>query len=63
MINGDFQCHTKRVIRYCMTDTIEEKIFALQAKKATYAKGVVRKLTNEEVKHARLTELKTLFDL
>ena len=46
-----------------MTDTIEEKIFALQAKKATYAKGVVQKLTNEEVKHARLTELKTLFDL
>ena len=52
-----------RVVRYCMTDTIEEKIFALQAKKATYAKGVVQKLTNEEVKHARLTELKTLFDL
>lgn len=52
-----------RVVRYRMRDSIEEKVFALQAKKATYAKGVVQKLTGDEVRQAKLTELKSLFDL
>jgi len=63
------RCHrlgqTKKVhvVRYVMKDSIEEKMLKLQAKKAALNKGALAKLSNEEMRAARLAEMVLLFNL
>jgi len=63
------RCHrlgqTKKVFvtRYVMENSLEEKILKLQSSKAALNKGALAKLSAEEVRQARLSEMTALFDL
>lgn len=52
-----------RVIRFVMAGSIEERMISLQETKAAIAKGSMEKLKPEEIRKARLFDLKSLFDL
>ena len=51
------------VVRFVHEDSVEEKILKLQESKAAINKGALSKLSEEEVKNARLKEMITLFEL
>ena len=46
-----------------MAGSIEERMIALQESKAAIAKGSMEKLKSDEVRKARIGDLKSLFDL
>jgi SNF2 family DNA or RNA helicase len=52
-----------RVLRFVMKGTIEERMVALQQMKEAIAKGCMEKLKPDEVRKARVADLKSLFDL
>lgn len=52
-----------RICRFVMKESIEERMVSLQETKATIAKGSMEKLKPEEVRKARIGDLKSLFDL
>ena len=52
-----------RVVRFVMADSIEERMVSLQEAKAAIAKGSMEKLKPEEVRKARVADLKSLFNL
>lgn len=51
------------VSRFVMGGTIEQRMLSLQEAKAALALGAVQKLKPEEARKARLSQLRTLFDL
>jgi SNF2 family DNA or RNA helicase len=46
-----------------MKDTIEERMIALQEAKAAIGKGSMEKLKPDEVRKARIGDLKSLFSI
>ena len=46
-----------------MKGSIEERMLAIQESKLALAKGSLEKLTSEEIRKARVADLKSLFDL
>jgi len=52
-----------RVVRFVMAGSIEERMLSLQETKAAIAKGSMEKLKPDEVRKARIGDLKSLFDL
>jgi len=57
------QTRKTRIVRFVMKSSIEERMIALQEAKAAVAKGAIEKLKPDEVRKARLDELKNLFSL
>jgi SNF2 family DNA or RNA helicase len=52
-----------RIIRFVMKDTIEERMISLQEAKAAIGKGSMEKLKPDEVRMARIGDLKSLFSI
>lgn len=46
-----------------MKDTIEERMIELQEAKAAISKGAIEKLKPEEIRKARIGDLKSLFSI
>jgi len=46
-----------------MKDTIEERMIDLQERKAAIGRGALEKLTPEELRKARIGDLKSLFSV
>jgi SNF2 family DNA or RNA helicase len=57
------QTRKVRVVRFVMANSIEERMVSLQEAKAAVGKGAMEKLKPEEVRKARIGDLKNLFDL
>ena len=57
------QSRPVRVIRFVMKDTIEERMISLQEAKAAIGKGSMEKLKPDEVRKARIGDLKSLFSI
>ena len=57
------QTRPVRVVRYVAEDTVEERILQLQAAKAALGSGALRRLTAEEARASRVSDLRTLFDI
>lgn len=52
-----------RIVRFVMAGSIEERMVSLQETKAAIAKGSMEKLKPDEVRKARIGDLKSLFDI
>lgn len=52
-----------KVFRFVMKDSIEERMVSIQRMKSMQAKGAMQKLTKEELKASRMSELKSLLML
>eukprot|EP00541_Cyclophora_tenuis_P009709 CAMPEP_0116550124 /NCGR_PEP_ID=MMETSP0397-20121206/5258_1 /TAXON_ID=216820 /ORGANISM="Cyclophora tenuis, Strain ECT3854" /LENGTH=215 /DNA_ID=CAMNT_0004074931 /DNA_START=81 /DNA_END=728 /DNA_ORIENTATION=+ len=52
-----------RVVRFVMTDSIEERMIEIQGAKAAIGKGTMEKLSPQELRKARIGDLKSLFQL
>lgn len=57
------QTRPVRVIRFVMKDTIEERMLTLQEAKVSICKGSIEKLKPDEVRKARIGDLKSLFSI
>lgn len=52
-----------RVVRFVMKNSIEERMVSIQEAKAAMGKGAMEKLKPEEVRKARIGDLKSLFQI
>jgi SNF2 family DNA or RNA helicase len=57
------QTRNVRVVRFVMKDSIEERMIALQEAKAAIGKGAMEKLKPDEIRKARIGDLKNLFSI
>jgi SWI/SNF-related matrix-associated actin-dependent regulator of chromatin subfamily A3 len=57
------QTRPVRVLRFIMKDSLEERMLALQESKAALGKGAMEKLSPDEKRKARTTDLKDLFQV
>lgn len=57
------QSRDVKVIRFVMKDSIEERMVTIQRGKSMQAKGAMQKLSKDEMKASRLSELKNLLML
>jgi SWI/SNF-related matrix-associated actin-dependent regulator of chromatin subfamily A3 len=57
------QTRPVRVLRFIMKDSLEERMLALQESKAALGKGTMEKLSADEKRKARITDLKDLFEV
>ncbi|CAM9404773.1 unnamed protein product [Pylaiella littoralis] len=51
-----------RVVRMVSADSVEDRILQIQEAKEALGKGALRKLKPEEVRKARMTDLRTIFE-
>lgn len=57
------QTRPVRVVRLVAERTVEERILELQQAKSALGRGALQKLSAEEARQARISDLKSLFDL
>jgi SNF2 family DNA or RNA helicase len=57
------QTREVRVVRFMMTDSIEERMVAVQEAKQALGKGSLEKMSKADQEKAKLTTLKDLFQI
>lgn len=57
------QTRPVRVVRFVVEASVEERIMELQAAKSALGKGALQKLSPEEARRARVSDLRSIFEV